>query len=332
MIKCECCGANITEISYYMYTCDKCFSTYIVDDSERLLFKYITTDGFRSLLSQVLGDLVSSNEKRKETAIRRLLLEYQDVPALWNTLGVICRGRNNLEEAQKCYTMALKMNPKYGVVFMNRSVLNYNLNDLNAAYDDAEKALLYIKSPDPNYGKLLGNYALLVGKKGDIDRADELLEEATKNGYRNSDVIRGMLGIKKKTVPLGESAKGFFAKLKGGINSYREDAAVRKAYRVEEEKRKPHIKRVQHERPLTPQEQQTVDLLEAEMNAMMGKASREGKSFWEALAMTNPIQMKVDEIKNRAIWVEEITIPPEIDPNIPITIDEEAIRRSVRKL
>lgn len=329
---CECCGATINEKTFSMYSCNECFSTYIVDDSDRLLFKYIMPESFRATLAQVRGDILSSDERRKESATRKLLMECPDVPSLWNMLGVICRGRNNLQEAEKCYTMALRMNPKYGVVYMNRSILKYNLGDTDGAYEDAEKALIYIKAPDPNYGTLLGNYALFVGKKGDIDRAESLLDQATENGYKNSSVIRDMLGIKKQSAPIGETAKGLFGKLRSGLNSYREDAAVRKAYKAEEEKRKPHIKRIQHERPLTPEEQQTVDLLEAEMHSAIAKAGRDGMSFWEALAATNPIQMKIDEIKNRAIWFEEITIPPEIDPRTPIVIDEDAIRQSVRKL
>jgi len=40
---------------------------------------------------------------------------------------------------------------------------------------------------------------------------------------------------------------------------------------------------------------------------------------------------KIEEIRNRAVWYEEVVIPPEIDPSVPIVIDEEAIRRSARK-
>ena len=332
MIKCECCGANIKEKTYSMYTCDDCLSTYIVDDSDRVIFKYLTPDSFRTLFGQLSKDLLSNNESRQENAIRKLLMEYQNVPSLWNRLGVICRGKNNLQEAEKCYTMALRLNPNYGLIYMNRAVLNYNLGNLDAAYEDAEKALIFIKAPDSNYGTLLGNYALLVGKKGDMNKAESLLDEATENGYPNSDIIRKMLGIKKQTATIGETAKGLFGKLRSGLNSYREDAAVRKAYKIEEEKRKPHVKLIRHERPLTPQDQQTIDILEAQMNSDMAKAAREGRSFFEALAATQATQMKVDEIKKRAVWFEEVTIPPEIDPSIPIKIDEEAIRNSVKKL
>ena len=43
-------------------------------------------------------------------------------------------------------------------------------------------------------------------------------------------------------------------------------------------------------------------------------------------------QTQINEIKNRAVWYESVELPPEIDPNVPIDVDEEAIRNSIKRL
>lgn len=128
------------------------------------------------------------------------------------------------------------------------------------------------------------------------------------------------------------SGKGFFARLKEKVQLAKEDALIKKAYQAEVEKRKSHVKRIRYERELTAQEQQTIDMIEMERDEKIAQWSREGVSFTEAsLIRAIPYDNKIEEIRNRAVWYEDIVIPPEIDPSVPIEIDEEAIRRSARK-
>ena len=69
-----------------------------------------------------------------------------------------------------------------------------------------------------------------------------------------------------------------------------------------------------------------------ERNAKIAQWSKEGVGFFEAtFTRALPYDAKIEEIRNRAVWYEEVVIPPEIDPSVPIVIDEEAIRRSARK-
>ena len=118
------------------------------------------------------------------------------------------------------------------------------------------------------------------------------------------------------------------------------ERAIREAYTIEQEKRKPHIKRIEHQRALTPQEQQTIDMLEMEaikyagtQNEKIYSAStpndEKAGTFVNSLFVEDEYKKKIDEVRSRAIWYEEDEVPPEIDPSIPIVVDEETIKKKI---
>lgn len=327
---CECCGAKVGEEENGMCVCENCFSTYIMGDDGTVIAKYLVSDEFREIWNERKALFNKGSEQEKEALCKELLKKSHNNPALWNLLGVIYRGRNQLDEAEKCYREALMLNPKYGQLYLNIAILKYSKNDLDGAVEFAEKAMVYMSPNYDNYKVLLGNYALFVGKKGDMEKAEDYLNQAEASGYKNCDAIRESLGL-KTIKEMSSSGGGFFSKLKGNINRAREDAAIRKAYKIEQEKRKPHVKKIKHERPLTPTEQAEIDMLEAQMNSEAGQRARAGAGLMDSMLVAQPYMLKISEIMERAIWYEEVTIPPEVDPSIPIVIDEDAIRRSVRK-
>lgn len=124
-----------------------------------------------------------------------------------------------------------------------------------------------------------------------------------------------------------EPKKGFFGKAADSMYKKRQDWAVKAAIREEEEKRKAHVKTIEHQRQLTPTEEQTVIMLDL-------KAKEYDMKFWDTkdgrfLSMAMDCREQIDQIKG--VWYEEVTIPPEVDPSVPIEIDEEAIRNSVKR-
>lgn len=127
--------------------------------------------------------------------------------------------------------------------------------------------------------------------------------------------------------------KGFWGKMKDEAIKKKQEAAIRRAYDMEEEKRKPHIKKIRHERALTPQEQQTIDMIKMERDAKIAEWSRQGVVFFEAtFTRALPYDNRIKEIEERCVWYEEVVIPPEVDPSVPIDIDEEAIRKSINSI
>lgn len=327
-MKCDYCGSEMN-LNDNMYICDTCFTTYIMKDNA-VVKKYIVPREFAAEYQKV-GKAIAGNDAERKFAVTKSLLQiYSNSPALWNLLGVLYRGKNQVEDALKCYEKALNLNPDYTQVLVNSAIAYYKMNELEKANQRMEVAYHKMSSAAPNYETMLGNYALIVGKLGDKERAGTLLNEAEARGYKNGAFIRNELGLASGSKE--NSGKGFWARLKENAQQAREDAAVKKAYQAEVEKRKSHVKRVRHERDLTPQEQQAIDMIETERNAKIAQWTREGVSFFEAaFTRSLPYDNKIEEIRNRAIWYEDVVIPPEIDPSVPIVIDEEAIRRSVRK-
>lgn len=127
-----------------------------------------------------------------------------------------------------------------------------------------------------------------------------------------------------------QSLKGLWGNLKDEALKLRQDAAVRAAYKREEEKRKPRTEKIEHRRELTPQEQQTIDLAELERSRFYQDFLANKMSLKEYQFRSTTIKLKIREIQDRAVWYETIEYPPEIDPSVPIVIDEEAIRASIK--
>lgn len=327
-MKCDYCGSEM-HLNGNMYLCNNCFTTYIVKNDE-VVKKYVVPDEFAKEYKKYSNVFTSNNSEKKFNAAQRLLQIYSNCPALWNVLGVLYREKNQIEDALKCYEKALNLNPDYTQIIVNTAISYYKLNDLEKANQKMEIAYAKMDASAPNYEVMLGNYALIVGKMGDKEKATKLINEAEARGYKNGAFVRKEVGIGSESKE--GSGKGFFARLKENAQQAREDAAVKRAYQAEVEKRKSHIKRIRHERDLTPQEQQSIDMIEMERNAKIAQWSKEGVSFFEAtFTRALPYDNKIEEIRNRAVWYEDVVIPPEIDPSVPIVIDEEAIRRSVRK-
>lgn len=323
-MKCDYCGSEMF-LNENMYICSDCLTTYIIKNGE-VVKKYVVPDEFAKEYKKYGNVLSSNNSEQKFSVAHRLLQIYSNCPILWNTLGVLYREKNQIDDALKCYEKALNLNPGYTQSIVNIAISYYALNNLKMANQKMEIAYAMMDTSAPNYAAMLGNYALILGKLGDKKKAAKLINEAEARGYKNGAVVRKEIGIGSESKE--DNGKGFFEKLKEKTQQVREDAAVRKAYQAEAEKRKSHVKRIRHERTLTPQEQQTIDMLEAERETKILQFYKGNISYFDA---TFPYNHKIEEIKNRAIWYEEVVIPPEIDPSVPIMIDEEAIRRSVRK-
>lgn len=181
----------------------------------------------------------------------------------------------------------------------------------------------------------------LVLKKGRADVVkDEILRCLSKTKQVDDIEIRKTESVSQQNTYDGDSntqtkaqTKGFWGKMKDEAIKKKQEAAIRKAYHMEEEKRKPHVKQIKHERALTPQEQQTIDMIKMERDAKIAEWSRQGVGFFEAtFTRAMPYDNRIKEIEDRCIWYEEVIVPPEIDPSVPIEVDEEAIRKSINSI
>ena len=136
-----------------------------------------------------------------------------------------------------------------------------------------------------------------------------------------------------QTQPSGQAGdgekKGFWADVKERAIKNRQEAAIRAAYKKEEEKRKPRIKKIRHTRAFTPEERQTLDMLNMEIIKM--ESDYKNKRITDNSGVLRLLFQK-KAIESRAEWYETIELPPEVDPDTPIYVDEEGIRNSITGL
>lgn len=154
------------------------------------------------------------------------------------------------------------------------------------------------------------------------DSAEEIPQPIIPAG--TGEAIRGGVQSAQK------SLKGLWGGIKAEALKARQDAAVRAAYKQEEEKRKPRTEKIEHRRALSIVEQQTIDAAELEIKKLYQDYLANKMPLHEYWSRKAPYQSKINEIKNRAVWYETIEYPPEVDPSVPIEIDEEAIRNSIK--
>lgn len=159
-----------------------------------------------------------------------------------------------------------------------------------------------------------------------IDNTDKQENEATSSVV---DVASESAGVSKWNA-FKTKGKELFDKAIKWEREQRVKLAISAAYAEEEDKRKPHVKKIRHERALTPTEKQTIELLKAKQNAAQAKAWKLGPGSAEQTEAYS-LMRQIRELENDAVWYEEITEPPVIDPSIPIFVDEEAIRKRIMK-
>ena len=197
---------------------------------------------------------------------------------------------------------------------------------------------------DDCYNKATTAKRFVKGAYEDLSRytikdLDILFKEYEKYKDNLSNDKREYIENEEKSIAKGGIGQ-FFKELGDEGLKRKAEKAISEAYRIEQEKRTPHIKRIEHQRPLTPQEQQSIDMLEMEAlkyassqsEKMYGgsmSSSEKTGAFVNTLFMGDEYQRKIDEIKSRAVWYEDVQVPPEIDPNTPIFVDEEAIKKRI---
>lgn len=132
-----------------------------------------------------------------------------------------------------------------------------------------------------------------------------------------------------------KSSNGLLGGLKDAALKKKQDMAVAKAYKIEQEKRKPRIETIKHVRAFTPQEQMTIDQIDLEIDKIKTQRLADtlsGKQRPLFESELYALTTKRKEIEARCVTYEEIVHPPLVDPNEPIVIDEAAIRASIKSI
>ncbi len=113
-------------------------------------------------------------------------------------LGRCYRNLGMQDKAISSYEKALELNPQIVTAYTNLGtiyILNKNYREAAAQY---EKGLPFISQNEDDYWTAYANYAIAVAQLGDLSRAQNMIDEAERHGYKNGDGCRELAGLKKQ--------------------------------------------------------------------------------------------------------------------------------------
>lgn len=80
--------------------------------------------------------------------LRPAIMENQDQPILWNTLGTVMCSLGDGQQALTFFDEALRLAPAFGKGYHNRAYARLDLGDAQGALEDCEAAMAYAESAD----------------------------------------------------------------------------------------------------------------------------------------------------------------------------------------
>ena len=78
----------------------------------------------------ILGLFNSSKFKEAENEVNKQIIKYPKSSILYNILGAISAGKNNLQEAINYYEKSIKINIKYAQAYNNLGTAFHKLNKI----------------------------------------------------------------------------------------------------------------------------------------------------------------------------------------------------------
>ena len=148
-------------------------------------------------------ELFNSNkftEAKKE--IDSQIITYPNSSILFNILGAVLAGQNQLEQAVKNYKKAIKINPNYAQAYNNLGTALHKLKKINDAVDCYEKAIS-LKGDFAEALNNMGNAKRDFGKQNDalqyFEKAIQIKSDYPE-AYHNLGSAKEELGNKKEAL------------------------------------------------------------------------------------------------------------------------------------
>ena len=104
------------------------------------------------------------------------------------------------QKALECYNKAIEINPNDGVAYTNIGSVYIWLKEYSRALSYCRKGITLMeqglkKPTKTEYTHCLANYAIALGKTGQIDKCNEYFRKAESYGYPNVDKARRVFGL-----------------------------------------------------------------------------------------------------------------------------------------
>ena len=137
-----------------------------------------------------------ANDFSKElSALSKAMLLAPNNPSILVKIGRCQRQLGNQEKAIQAYKKAIECDPSFGVAYTNLGTIYV----LHKRWDEAEKlytiGLPLIDKNTDDYWQAYANYAVVIAKLGDVNKANEMIVEAEEHGYTNGEACRSLAGI-----------------------------------------------------------------------------------------------------------------------------------------
>ena len=139
-----------------------------------------------------------------QTALEILLQNEEkaadDKARYYLRLGRCYRLCGMYQKALECYNKAIEINPNDGVAYTNIGSVYIWLKEYSRALSYCRKGITLMeqglkKPTKTEYTHCLANYAIALGKTGQIDKCNEYFRKAESYGYPNVDKARRMFGL-----------------------------------------------------------------------------------------------------------------------------------------
>lgn len=195
---CDSCGGNSFTKRENQYECEYCGSTYTLDNDETVVKKSLTDAKIVECYLEATKYMLKNNHAEEFKVLSKALeMDTNNVTTLVK-LGRCYRTLNMQEDAIRCYEKALELDPKMGGAYTNLGTIYVLNGDYKKAAEQYEKGLPLISKSGSDYWTAYANYAIATAHLGNRSKANNMIAEAEKHGYKNGDKCRQMAGIKKQ--------------------------------------------------------------------------------------------------------------------------------------
>lgn len=204
LIKCTVCGSNdLRPAQRGVMRCAHCGSIFRVDENHRLLSAEEIDAQLTSILIRA-EEYADKNDHKNELATLSSAINLApDNPTLMNRLGRAYRRLGFFNKAIEYYKKVIALNPDEPTAYSNIGTAYLSMDQYADAQPYFEKAIELIQNNPMSATKsdqaaIWGQYAMCIGKLGDLKRAKECLEKARKMHYSEESIkyISERLGLK----------------------------------------------------------------------------------------------------------------------------------------
>jgi len=219
---------------------------------------------------QFILELYKSKKFYKaERLIKELLQEKQEVPFLYNILGIILNAQNKTEEAINCYKKGIKIDPLNNMIYNNLGTSYKSIKKFDEA-EECFKKSIKIKHDVSQTHNNLGNLYLSINKYNDAINSYKNAIKIDKNffmAYYNLGIAYKSLG------KFGESKKYLLGSIKLNNNFY--PAHRNLSQIIKYDKEEDHFKELKN----IYKEFKKNDISKIEVGFALGKAYEDKKDY-----------------------------------------------------